>query len=58
MKNHRTPLVQWSLHNYKCLWTEVWGAKARIQVSKKEFYTHIHLDYVRVEILSYIQKEI
>ena len=21
---HRTPLVQWSLHKYKCLWS-AWG---------------------------------
>ena len=30
----------------------VWRAKVGIQVSRREFYTHIHLDYVRVEILS------
>jgi len=22
----------------------VWGAKARVQISKREFHTHIHLD--------------
>ena len=31
---------------------EVWGTRAEIQVSKRKFYTHIHLDYVIVEILS------
>ena len=31
---------------------EVWGTGAEIQVSKRKFYTHIHLDYVIVEILS------
>ena len=36
----------------------VWGAKAGIQVSRREFYTHIHLDYVRVEILSCKKKKI
>ena len=29
--------------------SEVWGARAEIQVSKKEFYTHIHLDQAIVE---------
>ena len=27
-----------------------------MQVFKREFYTHIHLDYVRIEILSCIKK--
>ena len=33
--------------------------RAKIQVFKKELYTHIHLDYTRVEIISciYILKE-
>ena len=26
-----------------------WGARARVQVSRRELHTHIHLDYVRVE---------
>ena len=30
----------------------VWGARTRVQVSKRELYTHIHLDYIRIEILS------
>ena len=33
----------------------VWEARARIQVSKKEFHTYIHLDYVRIKILSCIK---
>ena len=45
----------WSLHKYKCLWE--WRARFGIQVSKNEFYTHIHLDYVRVEFLSCIKKK-
>ena len=45
----------WSLHKYKCLWG--WMARFGIQVSKNEFYTHIHLDYVRVEFLSCIKKK-
>ena len=36
---------------------EVWGARAEIQVSRKELYTHINLDLVRVEFLSCIKKE-
>ena len=35
----------------------VLGARAEVQVSKREFHTHIHLDYVRVEILSCIIKK-
>ena len=29
-----------------------------VQVSRREFYTHIHLDYTRLEFLSYIKKKI
>ena len=29
------------------------GGKNRIQVSKKEFHTYIHLGYARIEFLSY-----
>ena len=31
----------------------VWGVKVRVQISRREFHKHIHLDYDRVEILSY-----
>ena len=31
---------------------EVWGVRVGVQVSKREIYTHIHLDYIKVEILS------
>ena len=31
---------------------EVWGVRVGVQVSKREIYTHIHLDYIEVEILS------
>ena len=34
----------------------MWGVRAGIQVSRKELHTHIHLDYVKVEILSCIKK--
>ena len=27
----------------------VWGERVGVQVSRKEFHTHIHLDYARVE---------
>ena len=36
---------------------EVWGARVGIQVSKREFHTHIHLDQARIEILSCIKKK-
>ena len=35
----------------------VWGVRVGVQVSKKEFHIHIHLDYDRVEFLSCIKKE-
>ena len=35
----------------------VWEAKAGVQISRKELHTHIHLDYDRVEFLSYIKKQ-
>ena len=35
----------------------VWEIRAGVQVSKREFYTHIHLDYIRNSIL-YIKKKI
>ena len=35
----------------------VWGVRAGIQVSRRELHTHIHLDYVRVEILSCIKNK-
>ena len=33
------------------------GGKGRVQISKREFHTHIHLDYVIIEFLSCIKKE-
>ena len=36
---------------------EVWEKRTGIQVSKREFHTYIHLDYVRVKILSCIKKK-
>ena len=32
----------------------VWRIRVGVQVSKRKFYTHIHLDYTRVEFLSFI----
>ena len=46
--NHRAPLVRWSLHKY---------ARAGVQASRRELHTHIHLDYVRVEILFCVKKK-
>ena len=37
---------------------EVWGPRARIQIFKKKFYTHIHLNLIRIELLSCIKKKI
>ena len=39
---------------YTC---RVWEVRAEVQVFRKEFHTHIHLDYVRVEILSCKKKK-
>ena len=33
------------------------GAKAGVQVSRREFHIHIHLDYDRAEFLSCIKKK-
>ena len=33
------------------------GIRVGVQVSKRGLYTHIHLDYTRVEFLSYIIKK-
>ena len=35
----------------------MWRANVGIQVSRREFHTYIHLDYVRIEILSYKKKK-
>ena len=35
----------------------VWGVRAEVQVSRRELHTHIHLNYVRVEILFCIKKK-
>ena len=32
----------------------MWGVRVKVQVFKRKFHTHIHLDSVRVKILSYI----
>ena len=48
-------LIQWSLYKYKCLW----GAedKSRGSSLQEEVHTHIHLDYIRVKILSCKKKK-
>ena len=35
----------------------IWGIRAGVQVSRREFYTYIHVDYARVEFLFYIKKK-
>ena len=40
----------------KFLWSE--RQELRLKVSRKEFYTYIHLDYIRVEFLFCIKKKI
>ena len=35
----------------------MWMTRAGVQVSKSEFYTQIHLDYAKVEILFCIKKK-
>ena len=42
-----------SLIKYKCLWSV--EGKGQVQVSKREFYTYVHLYYTRVEFLYYIK---
>ena len=37
---------------------EMWGPRAEIQLSRREFHTHIYLDYTKVKILSCINKKI
>ena len=51
-------------YNYRASWCGshstsinacgVWEIRAGVQVSRREFHTHIHLDYVIAEIISYI----
>ena len=54
--DHRTPLMQWSLHKYKYLWSVGGGGRVEIQISRREFHINIHLDQGRVEILYCIKK--
>ena len=35
----------------------MWEARVGVQVSRKEFHTHIHLDYDKVDFLSCIKKK-
>ena len=35
----------------------MWEVSGRIQVSKSELHTHIHLDYSRVKFLFFIKKK-
>ena len=35
----------------------VWGIRTEVQVFMRKLHTHIHLDYVKVEILSCIKKK-
>ena len=35
----------------------MWKVRAGVQGSKRKFHTHIHLDYAKIEILSYIKKK-
>ena len=39
--NFSSQPVRWSLHKYKCLWSV--RVRARVQVSRRELHTHIHL---------------
>ena len=36
----------------------VWGVRVEIQISKRKFHIYIHLNYVRVKFLFYINKKI
>ena len=35
----------------------VWGVRVGIQVFRRKFHTHRHLDYIRVEFLSCIKRK-
>ena len=54
---HRSPLAWRGDHSTSINAYGVWGARIGIQISKRELYTHIHLDYVRIEILSFKNKK-
>ena len=43
-RNYTTAHVWCSNHSININVCEVWGAKTEIQVSKRKFHTHIHLD--------------
>ena len=48
----------WSLHKYECLGdVEGKGRNSNLQDRALYIYIYIYLDYVRVEILSYIKKK-
>ena len=48
--NHFTSLVPWCDGHSTIISTcRVWGVRVEIQASKKEFHTHIHLNYIRVK---------
>ena len=53
--DHHTKVC--SGHSTNISTCRVWVARVRIQVSRRKFYTHIYLNYVRVEILSCIKKK-
>ena len=42
--NSTTPYLWYDGHSISIGTREVWRTKVGIQVSKKEFHTHIHLD--------------
>ena len=46
---HRTSLMRWSLQSISAC--GVWEVWAVVQVSKREFHTHIHLDLTIIEFL-------
>ena len=37
---------------------EVWGERAKVQVSRRKFHTHIHLDYARIKFYLVSKKKI
>ena len=43
-------------HSISIIACGVWGVRVRVQVSRRDRHTHIHLDYARVEFLSCIKK--
>ena len=57
MYTHTTAHLWCNGHSTSINACRVWGVKAGVQVFRREFHTYIHLDYIRVEIISSIKNK-